>query len=229
MRQAVLILLITLLPTRSHADPSPQASAPPSLWQSRIEEFLRPQLRDLPGRISVRLEGAEALPACDHPAFSLPDGRRPWGRIRVGARCETPQRWTRYLAVMVSAHGRYLVSARRIDQGQAVVDGDLTLREGELTPLPAGVLTDPAQAVGRKTRRAIAAGLPLQREQLIQPVLIRQGDKVKARVRADSFTAEVEAVALTAAGAGENIRIRTEAGKILTGTAREPGLVELPP
>lgn len=221
MRYLALLLFASLSTTG--------ADATSERWQAAAEEFLRPHLRDLPGRLSVRLEGAEALPPCDQPAFSLPDGRRPWGRLRIAVRCETPQRWTRYLAIMVASHGTYLTSARRINQGQAIVDADLALREGELTAQPAGVLTDPAQAIGKKTRRAIAAGQALQREQLIQPTLIRQGDKVRARVRTDSFTAEVEAVALTNGGAGESIRIRTDAGKMLTATVRESGLVELLP
>lgn len=169
------------------------------------------------------------LPACARHEVFLPADTRLWGKTRVGIKCSEPTSWTAFLAVNVSVHGTYLVSARKINRGQVLTESDLETRAGDLTELPESTLTDLRLAVGQRAKISLAARQPLRRFHLQQSPVIRQGDKVRLVVRRSGFSASTEGVALNHAGEGEPIKVRISSGRTLSGIARTHGEVELPP
>lgn len=169
------------------------------------------------------------LPPCFRHEIFVPADTRLWGKSRVGVKCHQPGGWTAYLAVTVSVSGRYLVSARKINRGQIMTAGDFEPRVGELTELPASVLTDPQRVLGQRAKVSLAARQALRADHLQQTPVIRQGDRVRVVARGSGFSAAAEGVALNNAGAGEPIKVRIANGKTLHGIARQAGEVELPP
>lgn len=180
--------------------------------------------------VTVQAPAAGAqLPPCFRHEIFVPAGSRLWGKTRVGVKCEQPTGWTAYLAVEVSVTGRYLVSARKINRGQTLTAGDFETRVGELTELPASVLTDPQRVLGQRARVGLAARQALRTEHLQQIPVIRQGERVRVVARGSGFAAAAEGVALNNAGVGEPIKVRIANGKTLHGVAQKAGEVELPP
>lgn len=169
------------------------------------------------------------LPPCFRHEIFVPAGSRLWGKTRIGVKCGQPGSWTAYLAVTVSVSGPYLVSARKINRGQTMTEGDFATRVGDLTALPAAVLGDPQRVLGQRARVSLAAGQALRSDHLQQTPVIRQGDRVRVLARGDGFSAAAEGVALNHAGVGEAVKVRIANGKTLHGLARRPGEVELPP
>jgi flagella basal body P-ring formation protein FlgA len=131
--------------------------------------------------------------------------------------------------VRVSVAGSYLVSSRKINRGQTITDLDLEARHGDLTELPATVLTSPRLVIGQRARVSLAAHQPLRREHLFLAPVIRQGDKVRVVSRGTGFAVATEGVALNNAAEGETIKVRASSGRTLTGIARSQGEVELLP
>lgn len=172
--------------------------------------------------------GASFGPCFRHEIF-VPPGARLWGKSRVGVRCNAPASWTAYLPVTVRVSGHYLASSRKINRGQLLTESDLELRQGDLTQLPDSTLTELGAAVGRRAKVSLAGQQPLRREHLLQSPVIRQGDKVRVIARGEGFVAVSEGVALNQAGEGEPVKVRTGAGKTLSGVARTAGEVELAP
>lgn len=169
------------------------------------------------------------LPPCFRHEIFIPAESRLWGKTRVGVKCGQPGGWTAYLAVTVSVTGPYLVSARKINRGQTMTEGDFATRIGELTELPASVLSDPQQVLGKRARVSLAARQVLRAEHLQQTPVIRQGDRVRVIARGSGFSAAADGVALNNAGIGEAIKVRIANGKTLQGLARQSGEVELLP
>ena len=117
-----------------------------------IDQFLRTQTQGLPGKVSYSvgaLEQRAQLGACDAFEPFLPPGSRLWGKATVGVRCLGPTAWTVYVPVQVRISGTYLVTARQLAPGQVVSSADLLSQSGDLGALPASVVTDPAQAIGK--------------------------------------------------------------------------------
>lgn len=169
------------------------------------------------------------LPPCFRHEIFVPADSRLWGKTRVGVKCSQPSGWTAYLAVTVSVTGPYLISARKINRGQTMTDGDFETRVGELTELPGSVLSDPQRVLGQRARVSLAARQALRSEHLQQTPVIRQGDRVRVVARGNSFSAAADGVALNNAGIGEPVKVRIANGKTLHGLARQSGEVELPP
>jgi len=197
-----------------------------------IERFLREQTRGLPGTVETaigQLDPRMQTSACAAPQVFLPPGNRLWGKTMVGVRCPAPNSWTIYVPVQVSVRGDYLVTARTLAAGQAIADTDLATRQGDLTTLPAGFLTSPAQAVGKTMKNGLAAGLPLRTDQLLAPPVILQGQDVRLIYRGNGFSASNEGKALNSAAEGQLVRARTASGQTVSGTARSGGTVEVAP
>lgn len=199
-------------------------------FRRTAEQFLEAQTRDHPGEVKISLPPTPQIAAhspCTSWQASLPRGVRAWGRFSLAMRCAAGDRRSLYLAVQVSVHGSYLVTAHAIRNGDRIDAEDLGTAWGELTALPGQPLLDPATAIGRHTRQALPAGHPLQANHLRPIELIRAGEVVQLRTQGDGFVVSNNGKALNAAGAGQNVRIRMANGRIINAVAVEAGLAEV--
>ena len=196
-----------------------------------IEEFMRMQIKGLPGQASFTIGSLDALnhlvpcPAID---VALAAGARAWGRTSVVVRCQAENPWTIYVAVQVRVLGEYLLTARALSQGQLISEADLTRSRGDLTELPAGIVTDPAQAVGKTVAQAVTSGRPLRTEMLRQVLVVQQGQNVKLTSSGPGFQVSGnEGRALNNAADGQVVQVRLAGGRIVSGIARPGGVVEV--
>lgn len=221
-RMSLPVLLVSLgcLPACAATDPV----------VASVDQFLRTETRGLPGRVSWRIDPLDPrtqLPACSAFEPFTPTGGRLWGNATVGVRCLGPSSWVIYVPVKVSVVGEYVVPTRPLPAGLAITTADLAMRSGDLTDLPAGVVTDPAQAVGRIPRNGIGPGQPLRTEMLNAPLAVQQGQSVKLLTRGAGFSASSEGKALNNAAEGQVVQVRTPSGQVVSGVARTGGTVEV--
>ncbi len=198
--------------------------------QKAVEDFLRVQTEGLPGRVSYtvgRLDPANQLAPCPGLQVSMPAGAKLWGRTNVAVRCQLEQSWSIFLPVHIRVVADYLVAALPLAQGQTVTAGDLARREGDLTDLPAGVLTDERQAVGRTAALSIAAGRPLRADLLRQPIVVQQNQSVKVVSQGAGFQVANEGRALNNGVEGQIVQVRLHSGQIVSGVARRGGIVAI--
>jgi flagella basal body P-ring formation protein FlgA len=132
-----------------------------------------------------------------------------------------------YVPVQVRVSGSYLVTARQLTPGQVVNSTDVLTQSGDLGALPAGILTDPAQAVGKTVRNGIAGGQPLRSDFLTAPWAVQQGQSVKLLSAGAGFTVSNEGKALNNATDGQIAQVRTSSGQVVSGVARTGGIVEV--
>ena len=195
-----------------------------------VEDYLRTQTQGLPGKVSYRitpLDTRSQLSPCDAFEPFLPSGGAPWGRTTIGVRCLGPSAWTIYMQVQVSIHAKYLVAARPLTAGQIIGVNDFVSRNGDLGLLPATILMDAEQALGKTVKIGIAAGQPLRGDQLIAPWAVQQGQNVKTISRGAGFSVSSEGKALNNAVEGQMVQVRTPSGQTVSGIARTGGVVEI--
>lgn len=212
---------------------SAQASAPrhdPAQIRLLVEHFLKTQSVGLPGEVSISVGQVDprlALPMCAAPEAFLPNGARLWGKTSVGVRCQAPSPWTIYVPATVQVHGEYLIAAAPLAQGQVLGPNDVSKARGDLTALPAGIVTDPAQAIGRTAAISLAAGTPLRGDALRAPQAVQQGQTVRLVTKGPGFRITAEARALNNAADGQIVQARTASGQVVSGVARMGGVVEV--
>jgi flagella basal body P-ring formation protein FlgA len=193
------------------------------------ESFLQTQSAGQPGKVTVKIGAVDprlSLAACPAPeAFQQP-GARPWGKTTVGVRCTAPV-WTMFLQAQVSVVADYVTAAVPLAQGQAIDAGQLALTQGDLTAMPNGIITDMAQAIGRTPTVSLPAGTPLRLDALKSKPVVQQNQAVRIVSRGENFSVSGEGKAIGNAGEGQVVQVRTPRGAIISGTARNGGIVEV--
>ncbi len=225
MKPARILLLALLLPALAV-----HARQEPAEVKRVVEEFLRVQTRGLPGKASYSVGAIDPnnqLAPCPALEAFLPAGSRAWGRSNVGVRCQVEGGWSIFVPVQVQVVGDYFVAARPLARGQVVAPGDLARRSGDLAELPAGIVTEEAQAVGKTANVGLQAGQALRSDLLREPAAVLQGQGVKVVSKGRGFQVATEGKALSNAAAGQVVQVRTASGQVLSGIARPGGVVEV--
>jgi flagellar basal body P-ring formation protein FlgA len=223
IRLALAVLAATL-------SASALARQDPLLVKTAVEEFLKVQTAGLPGRVSFTagpLDPSNQLTPCPALEVSMPPGAKPWGRTNVAVRCQAEQSWNIFLPVHIRVVTDYLVAALPLAQGQSVTAADLARREGDLSDLPTGILTDEHQAIGRTVTMSVAAGRPLRADLLRLPVVVQQNQSVRVVSQGPGFQVANEGRALNNGVDGQVVQVRLNNGQIVSGIARTGGVVAI--
>lgn len=214
-----LLLAITSLPKAAEAD----------IVIDTAERYVRLQTQGIPGKVQISMGKLDLsrLPPCSaHEAFS-PPGTRLSGKTHVGIRCLGPNIWSVLVPVQVAITGNYLTTTRPLAAGQAIAAGDIAVAVGDLSTLPTGVVADPQSAIGKTLRNSLGAGQPLRSDQLLAPLVIRQGQTVRVISAGPGFAVSSEGKAMNNAAEGQVAQIRMASGQTVSGIAKADGSVEI--
>ena len=221
-----LLILSALCANFAHA----QSAQDHSLIKRAVETWLKDQLKGLPGEVSYEV-GSPAtstqLAACNNFDISRPVGAPAWGRGHVSVRCIDAANWRINVQINIRVKTDYYIAARAIPQGQAITTEDLAVLVGDLSELPAKIITDSQLAIGKMAAVSIQAGNPLRSDMLKALPVIRQGQTVKLISRGNGFEVSSEGRALNNAAEGQLAQIRMANGQVVSGTARSGGTVEV--
>ncbi|RKP44397.1 flagellar basal body P-ring formation protein FlgA [Trinickia fusca] len=191
--------------------------------------FLQQQTVGLPGKISVTVAPAfpRGLAACSTLSPFMPPNARLRGRTTVGVRCAGEHPWTIYLQARVALVATYYLAARQIEPGILLTAEDLTPREGDLANLPQAVITDPSQAVGAVALARIGSGMLLRQDMLKSATSVTIGQTVRVVAVGQGFTISSEGSVMNNASPGQQVRVKTSGGQIISGTVKDGSTVEI--
>ena len=175
------------------------------------------------GQLDPRLQ----LAPCARIEPFMPANARLWGRGSVGLRCVEGATWSVQVPVTVRIYGPALLAARPLPAQVPLTADDFTTGEVEWTREPQGVVSDAAQLENRVLSRPLALGQPVPLAALKAPLVVALGDPVKLVGQGKGFAVTADAVALAGAHDGQNVRVRTESGRVVTGIARSGRRVEV--
>lgn len=196
-----------------------------------VEAYVKSQTADLPGIVEVSVGSIDPrlqLPRCDKLEMFMPSGGRLWGNSTVGIRCDHPSPWSIYVPVNVRVIAEVIVSSRQLAPGTPISAADLAKQPADLTQLPNSVMTMPEQAIGKTVTSSVPSGYILRIDMLRSPHIILQGQAVKLVTKGKNFTVSAEGKALGNAAYGQTISVRTPSGQVITGIAKQEGIVEIP-
>lgn len=212
------------------AQPAPlPGQQDPEAIRNAALAFLQQQSAGLPGKVDITVAPAfpRGLAACTMLAPFMPSGARLWGRTTVGVRCAGERPWTIYLQARVSLRATYYLAARAMAPGEVLTAADLVARDGDLTGLPQAIVTDPTQAVGSVTLTRVAGGMPLRRDMLKSASAVSIGQTVRVVAAGEGFAISAEGSALNNASPGQQVRVKTTNGQIISGIVKDGATVEI--
>jgi len=191
--------------------------------------FLQQQAAGLPGKVEITVTPVfpRGLAACSALDPFMPTGARLWGRMTVGVRCVGERPWTLYVQARVSINATFYTAARAIAPGEVLGNADLVAREGDITAMPQAIVTDPAQAVGAVALSRVPAGLPLRTDMLRAASSVAIGQNVHVVADGSGFSISAEGTAMNNAAPGQQVRVKTAGGQIITGIVKDSQTVEI--
>lgn len=195
-----------------------------------VDHFVRLNTAELPGQVTSTVGAIDPrlqLPSCDTPEVFLPAGSRLWGNTTVGVRCQTATPWIIYVPVSVRIMAQTAVATRPLSAGQTVSQADVAMQSSDLSQLPSGVITDPALAIGKTVIIGAATGQAFRNDMLRAPQVIQQGQTVKLMAKGNGFQVTSEGKELANATLGQVVSVRTQSGQVISGIAKQNGVVEV--
>lgn len=167
------------------------------------------------GELDPRLR----LAPCEQVQAQLPLGARAWGRTRIALRCvRGPVAWQVYLPVTVRVHAPAWVAALPLPAGTVLQPQHLRLDEVDWAAERQVPVADAERAIGQRLRRALAPGQALRSGDLIPVPAFNAGERVQLFSRGPGFVVSAEAQALAPGYEGQSVRVRTDSGRVVTGT-----------
>jgi flagella basal body P-ring formation protein FlgA len=229
---AGLALLAGFVLPAAHAQQALQAST--LFDEASLRQYVSQQVAGSSSepisRFDVRLGQVEASPAmalCRRSEPFTPAGGRFWGRSSLGVRCVEGASWSVLVPLTVTAWGRAVVAAMPLPAGTVLDAQNLREDEVELTREAVAPVRDIQLLAGRTLTRAVSAGQGIRLDMVRTTAVVQSGDAVRLRLNGPGFTVAASGLALTSAGAGQTVRVKTDLGKIVTGIARDDRVVDL--
>lgn len=168
------------------------------------------------GRIDPRLK----LAPCSRIEPRWPAQARAWGRTQVALRCvEGERHWQVYLPLVVKVLAPAWVPARALPAGTVLAREDLIQTEVDWAAAAQPPHAAAEDLVGRTLSRAVAAGQAVRTDDLRLRQWFASGETVQVVARGQGFTVSGAGQALGPGIEGQPVRVRTESGRVLAGTA----------
>jgi len=147
-------------------------------------------------------------------------------KLTVRVACNGPAGWTIAVPVQVETEAKVAVARRALLPGTVLDATDLTVADRRLPGLPDCCARDPAEVVGQRVRRPIAADAPVALDSLEAPPLVRRGEVVTVIAGAPGFEVRANGIAMADARQGDTVRIRHQTSlRIIQARADSRGVV----
>jgi flagella basal body P-ring formation protein FlgA len=147
----------------------------------------------------------------------MPPGLPIWGSTRMGLRCtQGAKLWNVSIPITVSVYTQATVLKTALAAGTVLDGSQLAQAEVDIAAAPGAAVSDPMLAVGRTLGRSVAAGATLRQTDLKARQYFAAGETVRVVALGPGWQVVTEGQAIGAGIEGQMVRVRTEAGRLLT-------------
>lgn len=197
-----------------------------------VLQYVHSQTQGYPGKVHIEIQPLDSrirVSACDLMEGFAVQGARLWGRTHIGVRCvqTTAKPWSLYVQADVQVWGDYAVTALPVSQGSMLQTSDVVMQSGDLTKLPAGIITDLTVLDGKQAALNMPLGTVLRPELLKSVPVVLQGQTVRLNSTGQGFVITADGTAMQTAKAGQVVDVKVSSGQIIKGVAQTSGHVEV--
>lgn len=208
---------------------SPVSSQPPpSALESGLQETLQMlalagarQVAPASARVEVelgRLDPRLRLAPCEQIQPYLPPNQRMWGRTRIGIRCLSgPTKWNVSLPLTIRVYAPAYVAVTDLPVGTELTQERLRLAETDIAGEVGVIFTQPEAWVGRHLAKGLMAGEALRSTDLKLRQWVQPGDRVQVQAAGNGYAVSGEGQAMGVGLEGQDVRIRFDNGRMVTG------------
>ncbi|MCK9397569.1 MAG: flagellar basal body P-ring formation protein FlgA [Methylobacter sp.] len=226
IKNILLILALAFIFSTSHAEQGSQSHE--SIGEA-VKEYIAQNI-NLPGEyevILIPLDSRLNLPQCAEPleVFKTTSLIKA-GRMTIGVRCNTEKKWSIFTSAVIKTYQVVVVLSQTVQRGAIVTRQHLAIEKREVSNLREDFVTEIEQVENKQATRQLDAGTIISLRSLVEPKLIKRGDKVVITTTKPDFSIRMSGVAMTDGIKGQLISVKNQtSGRIINATVVEPGLV----
>lgn len=201
-----------------------------ALIEAHVAEELGAGAADATVR-SVETAGPVLVPSGAWTAtVTTPAGATLVGRVRFAVDFRQDDRVVRtaWVTADIARQASVVVATRAVGRGEVVTEHDVTVERLDLSDLPRGIVTDPAELVGLTVRQPLMPWAPVRREQLGTSALVRRGDAVLIVATSGALRITTPGEVRADAARGESVAVLNRAsGKQIVGRVVDARTVQV--
>lgn len=193
------------------------------LTQSWIASELQSNKAKLPNHLRLEVQVGQldtrlSLSPCEKVEPFLPAGTVLWGRSRIGLRCASQDaRWQVFMPITIKAYGPALTLVSNLPAGTLLSAEHVQEAEVDWAANASPIVLASQDWLGKSLSRNLATGEALRASMLRAPPTFAAGTKVKLLLKAPGFELASEGQSLSPGKLGEQVRVRLDNGRIVTG------------
>jgi len=193
------------------------------LTQSWIASELQSSQAKLPNPLRLEIQVGQldtrlSLSPCEKVEPFLPAGTVLWGRSRIGLRCASPDaRWQVFMPITVKAYGPALTLVSNLPAGTLLTPDHVQEAEVDWAANASPIVLTSQDWLGKSLSRNLSQGEALRVSMLRAAPSFAAGTKVKLLLKAPGFELASEGQSLSPGKLGEQVRVRLDNGRIVTG------------
>ncbi len=173
--------------------------------------------------------GGERMRACPDPEITR-GTQRPlevYETLQVSCPGTASLAGVTYLRAQITLQGAYPVTDRSIDRGEVITRADLRTRRGDLLRLPQDARAPIDTWVGQIATQRIPAGEPLRGSEVRGAQSVARGQDVHLIYEAPGLRVSNDGTAISSAGVGSVVQVKTDGGRIVAGRVAADGSVRV--
>jgi flagella basal body P-ring formation protein FlgA len=177
----------------------------------------------------VPLDSRLSLPQCAEPleVFTT-NAIIKAGRTTIGVRCNVEKKWSIFTSAVIKTYQMVAVLAQPVQRGEMITRRHLAIEKRDVSNLREDFVTQIEQAENKQATRQLNTGTILSLSHLVEPKLIKRGDKVVISTTKSDFSIRMSGVAMMDGTKGQLITVKNQnSGRIINATVVEPGLVSV--
>lgn len=222
----LILALASIFFTAAHADQNSQSHE--SIAEA-IQNHIAQNI-NLPGEHEISLVPLDSrlnLPQCTGPLeVFTPTDLIKAGRITIGVRCNIEKKWSIFTSAIIKTYQMVVVLAQPIQRGEIISRQHLVIEKREVSNLREDFATQIEQVENKQAINQLNTGTILSLRNLVEPKLIKRGDKVMITTTQPNFSISTSGIAMMDGTKGQLIKIKNQnSGRVINGTVIEPGLV----
>ncbi|MGZ5006634.1 MAG: flagellar basal body P-ring formation chaperone FlgA [Methylobacter sp.] len=224
----LILTLAFIFFTTARAEPSSQSHE--SIAEA-VKNYVEQHI-NLPGEYEMSqtpLDSRLNLPQCAEPLDVFITGDQiKAGRTTIGVRCNTEKKWSIFTSVIIKTYQMVVVLAQPVQRGEIITRQHLAIEKREVSNLREDFATQPEQVENKQALRQLNTGTILSLRHIVEPKIIKRGDKVIISTTKPEFSIRMNGVAMMDGTKGQLITVKNQnSGRIINATVIEAGLVSV--
>ncbi len=223
-----MVVLLSIHVIQAHAEPFPKWEHATSVVHAARLALTREDLAP-DTQINALAPATHGwLSACQSPLQGSVTNRSAWAAT-VEVSCAAPH-WTIYVPFTFSLWRPVVLSVNFLRAGAVIKKVDLTVRRELISAETGPVCFSERSVIGKVLNANVNAGTAIDPQNLVEPEIVRQGQRVILEAQFGNVRVRAEGIALNDGRIGSALLVRnTESGKVVTGVVQQNGNVLLTP